>query len=271
LKIQCGKRIHSIFPLCVTTKKFTGIFVSYQVSKVVCNRHQNICALTDFKNFITADSILMTLLIENRNLLKSFREGDAATLAIVYQTYSSPVLSLLQRGFTDNYKGTFIGGVSDINMRLDLLQDIFLKAFSRNARESYDGIRPYRAFLVTIARNRMIDYWRAQARDPIAAVHGHSQEYHDALLDNIHQTEKETGTDEEDHIYWKQCLEASDEFVTTQNEQTRRFISLRFREELPLLEVARQLNISRWRARSLEKKIQQNLEKHLRRKGLLQQ
>ncbi len=223
------------------------------------------------RKFITAEFPSMTLLIENRNLLNSFRQGDPDSLATVYHTYSDTVLSLLQRGFTGNHKGSFIRGVPDINVRLDLLQDIFLKAFSRSARESYDGIRPYRAFLVTIARNRMIDYWRAQTRDPIAAVHGHSQEYHDALLDNIHQTENETGTDEEDRIYWQQCLEASDEFVTTQNERTRRFISLRFREELPLLEVARQLNISRWRARSLEKKLQQNLEKHLRKKGLLPQ
>lgn len=213
----------------------------------------------------------MTLLIENRNLLNAFKKGDPDTLATVYRTYSNTVLSLLQRGFTETHKGSFIRGITDINVRLDLLQDIFLKAFARSARESYDGIRPYRAFLVTIARNRMIDYWRAQARDPIAAAHGHTEEYQDVLLDNISHTSNKTGAEEEDRIYWQKCLEASDEFVTTQNERTRKFIALRFREELPLLEVARQLNITRWKARSLEKKLQQNLEKHLRKKGLLPQ
>jgi RNA polymerase sigma factor (sigma-70 family) len=223
------------------------------------------------RKFISAESPSMTLFIENRNLLNAFKQGEPDSLATVYHTYSDTVLSLLQRGFTGNHKGSFIRGVPDINVRLDLLQDIFLKAFSRSARESYDGIRPYRAFLLTIARNRIIDYWRVQARDPIAAVHGHSEEYQDALLDNIEQTTNKTDADVENRIYWQQCLEASGEFVTTQNERTRQFISLRFREELSLLEVARQLNITRWKARALEKRLQQNLEKHLRKKGLLPQ
>ena len=213
----------------------------------------------------------MTILNENRDLLDAFRRGEHEALTTVYHAYSDAVLRCLQTGFTDKHKGTFIRGVENINERLDLLQDIFLKAFSKNARESYDGIRPYRAFLLTIARNRLIDYWRAHARNPVAAGHDHSDGYGDDLPENIHLQAEETDASEEDRIFWQQCLEASDEFVSKQNVRHQQFIALRFREELPLLEVARQLKMSRWKARALEGKLQQNLEKHLRQKGLLPQ
>ena len=44
----------------------------------------------------------------------------------------------------------------------DTVQEVFLKAFSRNARMSFDGSREIGPYLGTIARNIMID--RARRR-----------------------------------------------------------------------------------------------------------
>ncbi|MBN2527452.1 MAG: sigma-70 family RNA polymerase sigma factor [Deltaproteobacteria bacterium] len=213
----------------------------------------------------------MTILNENRELLDAFRRGEHDALTTVYRTYANAVLRCLQTGFTDKHKGNFIKGVANISERLDLLQDVFLRAFSKSARESYDGIRPYHAFLLTIARNRLIDYWRAHARDPVAAGQNHSEGYGVHVPENIIQRTEVAVPDEEDRIFFQHCLEASEEFVSNQSARHQQFIAFRFKEELPLLEVARQLNMTRWKARALEKQLQLNLEKYLRQRGLLRQ
>jgi RNA polymerase sigma-70 factor (ECF subfamily) len=42
----------------------------------------------------------------------------------------------------------------------DLLQEVFLRAFSASARAAYDGVREYGPYLKAIARNRFIDLLR---------------------------------------------------------------------------------------------------------------
>lgn len=51
----------------------------------------------------------------------------------------------------------------------DLLQEVFLRAFSAQARQSYDGLRDFGAYLNAIARNCFLDGLRRQRREvPLA-------------------------------------------------------------------------------------------------------
>ena len=211
----------------------------------------------------------MTLLTNNRPLLDAFRRGENDALASVYREYADDVLQLLFRGIVEKQKGTYIRGIADVNQRLDCLQDVFVKAFAANARESYDGLRPYRSYLLTIARNRLIDYWRAHSRDPVAGDHTVVEEDPEAFERIMGAQQTETAAAEESRLHWQRCLAASDSYFSALDKKTQRFVALRFREELPLLEVARQLHMSRWKARSLEKKLQLNLHRYLQREGLL--
>src|SRR5258706_14257303 len=47
----------------------------------------------------------------------------------------------------------------------DLVQEIFVRAFSDRARLAFDGVRDYRPFLFTIARNVVTDWARKRRRD----------------------------------------------------------------------------------------------------------
>lgn len=46
-----------------------------------------------------------------------------------------------------------------------LVQNTFVRAFSPSARAAYDGLRPFGSYLVTIARNLLIDEARARNRE----------------------------------------------------------------------------------------------------------
>ncbi|MBN2714549.1 MAG: sigma-70 family RNA polymerase sigma factor [Deltaproteobacteria bacterium] len=211
----------------------------------------------------------MSLLINNRKLLNAFRQGEHEALSEIYREYADDVLQLFSHGFTEKQKGIFIRGIDDVNGRLDLLQDVFMKAFAPRARVLYDGLRPYRGYLMTIARNRLVDHWRSHSRDPLSALSGAVQEVPGTLTLSMYAEMNEVDENEESRLHWQRCLEVSDSFFSKLDEKTRRFVTMRFREEKPLLEVARILKMTRWKVRTLEKKLQTNLQKHLQREGLL--
>ena len=47
----------------------------------------------------------------------------------------------------------------------DLIQEVFVRAFSESARRGYDGIREFAPYLTTIARNCFFDALRARGRE----------------------------------------------------------------------------------------------------------
>src|SRR3954447_20532861 len=98
-------------------------------------------------------------LIEDRERLKRFRAGEATVLAEVYALYSPGIALALSNEMTVTVNGAhyrFRGTVSAFDVD-DLLQETFVRAFGEQARLSYDGLRPFRAYLLTIARNLLVD------------------------------------------------------------------------------------------------------------------
>lgn len=86
-----------------------------------------------------------------KELLSRLRSGDQSAFNVLYQAYERKVYYNLKK----------IVHIPEI--AAELHQDVFLKVW--NKREYLDIETPFEAFLLTIARNSAIDFYRKAARD----------------------------------------------------------------------------------------------------------
>lgn len=106
----------------------------------------------------------------DRAWLDGFRRGDRAALARVFRGYVADV--------TRTVRGAR-GRLPEHEVEA-LVQEVFVKALSPSARDQYDGVRPFGAWLATIARNLVTDRLRREGRvvsvegDVLEAVAGDS-------------------------------------------------------------------------------------------------
>lgn len=99
-------------------------------------------------------------------MLARFRAGDRDALETVYRTYVAKVSEIAANGFRIASTGGAVSGLGRRTADLaDTVQEIFLKAFARNARLSFDGSRDFGPYLASIARNVMIDRARRSGRE----------------------------------------------------------------------------------------------------------
>lgn len=99
------------------------------------------------------------ILVDDRDLLDRFRRGERAALLAVYQHYVTDVTRFLTRGFTFDSQGrhcAFSGFRGGYEIEA-AIQEVFRRAFEERARLAYDGLRPYRPYLLRIARNAVIN------------------------------------------------------------------------------------------------------------------
>jgi RNA polymerase sigma factor (sigma-70 family) len=108
----------------------------------------------------------MTIFREAPELLVPFRAGRADALERVYRHY---VRSL------DGYlralaKYTRAPELDQPGAIADLLQEVFVRAFSERTRLAYDGLREFAPYLNTIARNCFMDALRKRRREAVLPV-----------------------------------------------------------------------------------------------------
>src|SRR5689334_18639017 len=98
----------------------------------------------------------MPLFEDAPGLLVAFREGNPEALSTVYRHYVRAVdgylRALARRAGTPD--------LCQASAVADLLQEVFIRAFSPSARLGYDGLRDFGPYLNTIARNCFIDTLR---------------------------------------------------------------------------------------------------------------
>lgn len=87
-----------------------------------------------------------------------FRDGERAALERVYREHVALVRSSVRAGL---YR---TGRLSSSNLA-DIVQETFVKAFSRTGRQGYDGTRAYAPYILAIARNCLIDWLRRARRE----------------------------------------------------------------------------------------------------------
>jgi len=108
----------------------------------------------------------MSRLEEDAGLRRAFAHGDQGAMAAVYQEYGRPLYGLLAGGFSFQSRGKslFFKGFTNGYEIENCVQEVFVRAFAPAARQAYDGVRPYRNYLFSIARNLVIDSYRKKTR-----------------------------------------------------------------------------------------------------------
>ncbi|OGQ13359.1 MAG: hypothetical protein A2138_12940 [Deltaproteobacteria bacterium RBG_16_71_12] len=98
------------------------------------------------------------MLHEDRRLLAAYRAGETWAFEILYRAMSEPVRRFLAGGFTFVSRGRtcrYRGAVPGIDSDA-IVQETFARAFAPSTREHYDGERPFKNYLFSIAKNLVL-------------------------------------------------------------------------------------------------------------------
>lgn len=86
----------------------------------------------------------------------AYRDGDASAFEALYQRYRSRLFRYLQHQ------------AGDARIAEDLYHDVWLKVIG--ARANYEVAAKFSTWLFRIAHNRLVDHYRAHARNPLQAA-----------------------------------------------------------------------------------------------------
>ena len=103
----------------------------------------------------------MAIFRDQPELLEAFRRGERWALERIYRAHV--------RGL-DSYLRTLARAASSPELAqpsaiADALQEVFVRAFSPTARQSFESDRPFGPYLRAIARNLFVDLLRARGRE----------------------------------------------------------------------------------------------------------
>lgn len=205
----------------------------------------------------------MTVFEGKRALLDAFRRGDRAALTDIYARSVHEVAMLVRNGFSVGTEGGVVPGVREPQRQLDLIQEVFLRAFSEKARLSYDGLSPFRPWLMRIAKNLVIDEARRSGR--LVALDGP-----EAIAEGGARLDMGTilPVAPEEELEWKNLREATKAWCAALDPALQRFVGLRFEEERSQADVAETLGVTRRRVRTMEAWVRAELRRHLKSRGL---
>lgn len=197
----------------------------------------------------------------SRELLRGFKLGERAALTEVYRLHAEPVALLLRHGFSFESGATrhrFVGYGSGFELQ-DVLHETFRRAFEPRARTAYDGIRPYGAYVTTIARNLVLRSFRAR-------------EVLFPLADGEHPTAAtfapiDDGPSPERELHDAEVRELVAAFLATLEPEQQQLVQLRFVDGLSQRDAAEALGLGRQRIRTCEKQLRRQLLVYLREHG----
>jgi RNA polymerase sigma-70 factor (ECF subfamily) len=183
----------------------------------------------------------------------AFRRGDREAAARVYRDHIDMV---------ERYVRTALFRASRLSAAnlADVVQDVFEKALSRRARESYDGSREYAPFLMAIARNALVDWLRKTGRE---LPEGDLDMHFAPALSSAWVAENET--------YGPELLAAVSNYVESLPAALRAVHEMRFIAAEPQERAAEALGISRQNLRTLERKLVDGLRRTIRRERLVEE
>ena len=185
---------------------------------------------------------------DDRILLDAFRAGDPDALTAVFNAHVDDIARVVRFGFALDER-SHVRGVADAEEQRDLIQEVFVRAFSDKARVAYDGLRPYRPYLLRIAKNLMIDRARKLGRSPTKAEPTADMPSLDALIDR----DAPVPAPEED-IDWNNQRAIAKRYMASLSAELSHFVELRFVDCLSQADVANALGVTRRRVRTLEKR-----------------
>lgn len=186
---------------------------------------------------------------DDRDLLARFKRGERGALSAVFSRYVDEV--------TAQVRANAARGGLPMHEVEAIVHDVFVKAFAVDARDRYDGLRPYGAWLNTITRNILIDRARKERRlrflapDEFADLKGDA----DSAFDDVSNDEL------------RALLER---FRGDMGDDERALFVVRFEEGCSLKESAVRLGISEIKARKLDTAVRMRLLERARGAGFFQ-
>lgn len=206
----------------------------------------------------------MPWLTEDPERLKRFRNGDPAMLGLVYSAYAPVLGRILTSGLTvsvDRHAYRFSGVSSPFELD-DVVQETFMRAFGETARMAYDGERPFRHYLVAIAKNLLIDRFRRARRTRALFVE----------LDDSHAQDTDPEwekTNPEAQASDGELRRAYDDFMASLDAPTRTLVRLRFEENETRRVVTQKTGFSDMQIRARETALRKRFFRLLRTIGLI--
>ena len=203
----------------------------------------------------------MDLLRDDRTLLDAFRRGDETALLKVYFAYAEEVFAFLKRGFSFcvREKQLAFNGYKNAWQLESAVQDVFLKAFGESARHSYDGQRPFKAYLMTIAKNLVMDRYRKMPPGRIDV-----RELAD--IDDREMVRERPPSPEQVAVE-KELKDAVRQFVETLEGPLNAFFEIRFLEGCSLEEATKRLGVSDYRVKRYERHLKKQFFYYLKERG----
>lgn len=202
----------------------------------------------------------MPLFRTDRAFLDKFRAGAPDVVAKVYWEYVRKVERLLSVGFEIRNRGIRVSGVCRNPEDLaDLVQEVFVRAFSEKGRLAYDGMRDYGPYLYAIARNVLVDWARMHGRE----IPSPRLELEAAL---------ETTPSDEDTVPWAApaTISVVEAYLANLSQDLREVHRLRHELGLSQEQAAEKLGVGRQTLRTLERNLRNGLATALDAAGIFE-
>jgi RNA polymerase sigma factor (sigma-70 family) len=192
-------------------------------------------------------------------LLAAFKRGEHDALARVLDLYAPIVATAVRAGIRFTAGDGEVMRIGQDLMEHDvelIVQETFVRAFAESARASYDGVRSFKLWVLTIARNLVIDLAREKWRGvavPFESVDRFASD--DPAPDE---------TVEENEL--RRLVDA---FAAALEEPDRSVYRLRYEEQKNVRETGVALAMTEIRVRRREAQLRDRLLRYLREHGFL--
>jgi RNA polymerase sigma-70 factor (ECF subfamily) len=195
----------------------------------------------------------MPFLRSRAGLLVRFRAGEPDALAEVYWAYFDQVERLVRHGCYHVRAGR---GAPRTHEVADIVQEVYIRAFSERVRLAYDGLRDFGPYLTSIARNVIIDW--ARKRD------------HHLSFDELDFDLEDEGAESSGAAPWtdERRLTVVDQYLGSVSSELRALHHHRYVAKLSQEAAAAALRLSRQQLRTQEKRLRAGLLQALIRAGL---
>lgn len=194
-------------------------------------------------------------LTQDRAALEGYRRGDRGVLERLFVHHGKDVARWAAGGFTFKSGAEtrrFDGFRSAVDVH-DVVHEVFRAVFEERARSSYSGLTPFGGYLFVVTKNVVMKRLRREDR---------TRPLEPETLEEV-PTE---GATPEEHTLKEEELGMVREYLATLSEEERRFVELRFGDDLPQIEVGGALGWTRKKVRIKETTIRQGLMRFLLRK-----
>ncbi len=188
--------------------------------------------------------------------------GNPPDLTRLYALYVTDLVGFLKRGFTFNAEGRRLAfrGYKEPWHLENAVQEVFIKVFSENARNGYDGVRPFRNYLFRIAKNSVMDEFRRKRTDILSVE--------DAVVADDQPLDTESApASQEQSMIDKQLKEQLDGFIAHLRPDDRALFELRFVQGECVETCAQKLRWSEYRVKRDEKRIRRQFFDRLKANG----